>query len=95
MVSLRRLAVTAALALSATALPVVAATPAHADEQACLAYLEGNLVTGAEAEEACSVGAQANLEECMITLFREDVEPSIVLMACATALQEAGAITDA
>ncbi|TDC23106.1 hypothetical protein E1265_13825 [Streptomyces sp. 8K308] len=70
---------------TATALPAVTATSAHADFDACVSHLAENGYDSPEAVAACETGAEGNLELCIQAAYEAGVDPYIALEACVLA----------
>lgn len=81
-----RVAALAFTTLAATALPVLAAAPAHASARLCGEYLHNHQVRINQAiADACHRGARGGLEACMVGLVKEKVHPRLSLPACSLA----------
>ncbi|MEO3753865.1 hypothetical protein [Streptomyces sp. B6B3] len=81
-----RLAATAILFAAAGALPLITATPAHADTASCSAYLADAGVAG-DQTAACDKGAAGDVTGCTGDLVGAGVARSTALEACVMAVQ--------
>ncbi|MBA6441466.1 hypothetical protein V2J94_33640 [Streptomyces sp. DSM 41524] len=78
--------VTAAVVAAAALLPLgVSAAPAHADDEACAEYLEGQGRDDEAIQEACEAGAAGNGPECVRILVGQGITPSRATQACVLA----------
>jgi hypothetical protein len=85
----RRFAALATAALTAAAGAALIATPAQADAQACVAILEEGGYSGPDLDRACQAGERGELNECLVGLLGEGVDPATGVRACVAAQEPA------
>lgn len=80
----RRIASATAIALAAATAPLVFTAPAQADQNECVEILTNEDYEGDEFEAAC----ESKLEDCLVALLEEEVEPELAVKACVAASED-------